>query len=135
MYPILLKIGPFPVYSFWMLPALAFTLGVWWAYREAKRMGMDRQRIIDLTVMIFVWSLVGARLFSALFDGNLKWYLQNPHEILAVWKGGLTFYGGFLFGLVAGLWYAQKNPSQWLADCQHHRSRIVEVAKATEVPG
>jgi phosphatidylglycerol:prolipoprotein diacylglycerol transferase len=109
MYPILFKIGPIPVHAFGVLHALAFAIGVWWAYREAKRAQIDAQRVLDLTVVIFIWSLVGARLFSVLFDGNLTWYLQNPHEILAVWKGGLTFYGGFLLGLVAGVWYVQKH--------------------------
>lgn len=109
MYPILFKIGPFPVHTFGVLHALAFGVGVWWAYRGAKRYGLEPQRIIDLSVVIFIWALVGARIFSVLFDGNLKWYLEHPHEILAVWKGGLTFYGGFLFGLAAGVWYLKKH--------------------------
>jgi phosphatidylglycerol:prolipoprotein diacylglycerol transferase len=109
MYPILFKIGPIPIHTYGVLHALAFAVGVWWAYREAKRVQIDPQRILDLTVVIFIWSLVGARVFSVLFDGNLNWYLKNPHEILAVWKGGLTFYGGFLFGLAAGAWYVHKH--------------------------
>jgi len=109
MYPILFKIGSVPIHAYGVLHALAFAVGVWWAYREAGRAGIDPQRILDLAVVIFIWSLIGARLFSVLFDGDLEWYLLNPYEILAVWKGGLTFYGGFLFGLAAGVWYVKKH--------------------------
>ncbi|MFQ5798627.1 MAG: prolipoprotein diacylglyceryl transferase [Bacteroidota bacterium] len=109
MYPILFRIGPVSIRTFGVVHALAFAVGIWWAYREAKRLGIKPQRILDLSLVIFVWSLVGARLFSILFDGNLKWYLQNPHEILSVWKGGLTFYGGFLFGLAAAVWYVHRH--------------------------
>jgi phosphatidylglycerol:prolipoprotein diacylglycerol transferase len=109
MYPILFKIGPFPIHTFGVLHGLAFAVGVWWSYRAAQRAGLKPEKIVDLSVVIFIWSLVGARVFSVLFDGNLSWYLQNPHEIIAVWKGGLTFYGGFLFGLAGGVWYVRKH--------------------------
>lgn len=108
MYPILFKIGPIPIHTFGVLHALAFAAGIWWIYREAQKSGMDKERVSNFAVVIIIWSLVGARVFSVLFDGNLNWYLQNPHEIIAVWKGGLTFYGGFLFGLIAGIWYIRK---------------------------
>jgi len=108
MYPILFKIGPFALHTFSVLHGLAFVAGAWWAYREAKRLGIDPQRILDLSVLIFVWSLVGARIFSILFDGSLQWYLQHPFDVFAVWKGGLTFYGGFLFSIPAGIWYLKK---------------------------
>lgn len=108
MYPILFKIGAFPVHTVGLLHALAFGIGVWWACREAQRAGFEVQHIIDLAVVAFVWSLIGARLFSVLFDGNLEWYLQHPFEIVAVWKGGLTFYGGFLFALAAGVRFVRR---------------------------
>ena len=30
-------------------------------------------------------------------------------KILMLWNGGFTFYGGFLFGLGAGIWYVRKH--------------------------
>ncbi len=109
MYPILIKLGPFALHTYGVLHALAYGAAIWWAYREAGRVGIDRQRILDLSIVIFIWSIIGSRVFSILFDGNLSWYLKNPLEMLAVWKGGLTFYGGFLFSLAAALWYVRKH--------------------------
>lgn len=108
MYPVLFRIGSFPIHTYGVLHALAFVAAVWWAYRQAKRARMDAEQVVNLSMVIVLWSLIGARVFSVLFDGNLDWYLRNLHEIFAVWKGGLTFYGGFLFGSLAGIWYIRK---------------------------
>ncbi|MFQ6673487.1 MAG: prolipoprotein diacylglyceryl transferase [Fidelibacterota bacterium] len=114
MYPILFKIGSFSVPTVGLFHATAFLVGSWWTVREARRVGMEAQKVLDFLFVIIVWSVIGARIFSVLFDGNLRFYLHNPHEILMVWKGGLTFYGGFLFGLTAGVWYASHhNLSKW----------------------
>jgi phosphatidylglycerol:prolipoprotein diacylglycerol transferase len=109
MYPILFKVGHFTVHTYGVLHALAYGVAIWWAYRYAKREGIDPQRILDLSVVIFIWSVIGSRVFSILFDGNLNWYLQNPLEMLKIWKGGLTFYGGFLFSLASGVWFVRKH--------------------------
>jgi len=42
-------------------------------------------------------------------------YLANPLDILAVWKGGMAFHGGFLGVLVAMALYARKRKLTWLA--------------------
>lgn len=109
MYPVLFTIGSFPVHTYGVLHALAYAAGVWWLVRGAKKARIRTQEIFDLSAVVIVWSIVGARLFSILFDGNLAWYLEHPAQILAIWKGGLTFYGGFVFGLVAGVWFVKKH--------------------------
>lgn len=109
MLPILFKIGPVTIYTVSLLHTAGIVIGIWWLVREARKNFMDPQRMMDLALVIVVWSAVGARLFSVLFDGSLSFYLQNPLHILMVWKGGLTFYGGFLFGLAGGWWYIRKH--------------------------
>jgi len=111
MYPILFKIGSFPIQTVGLLHALAFAIAVAWVYRQAKITGKieDSQQVLDLSMVIIVWSVIGARLFSILFDGNLSWYLENPKEIFMLWHGGFTFYGGFIFGTAAGIWYVNKH--------------------------
>jgi phosphatidylglycerol:prolipoprotein diacylglycerol transferase len=42
------------------------------------------------------------------------YYLANPLEILAVWKGGMSFHGGFLGVLVAVWWWARKTGRRFL---------------------
>ena len=48
-------------------------------------------------------------LFEAIQDQEPGYYLLHPLEILAVWKGGMSFHGGFLGVLVAmALWAARR---------------------------
>ncbi len=111
MFPILFKIGSFPIQTVGLLHALAFVVGIAYVYRQAKMTGKieDSQQILDLSLVIVVWSIVGARLFSILFDGSLSQYLKNPGEIFMLYHGGFTFYGGFIFGTAAGIWYVKKH--------------------------
>ncbi len=109
MFPILFRSSDFSIPTAGVIHALAFTLGLWWTYRQARRATIDPKIVMDLATVILVWAIIGARIFSILFDGNLEWYLQNPHEMLMAWKGGFTFYGGFLFGALAGIWYIRKH--------------------------
>lgn len=109
MFPILFRISDFSIPTASIVHTLAFTVGILWTYRQTRRTTIDPKIVMDLVLIILVWAIIGARIFSILFDGNLKWYLQNPNEILMAWKGGFTFYGGFIFGTLAGIWYIRKH--------------------------
>lgn len=76
---------------------LAFLCGHMWARRRARTTAVEPRHIDNLTLLIILFSLVGARLFSWMF-------YQKPgtpfFENLKLWGGGgLVFYGGMLFGL------------------------------------
>jgi phosphatidylglycerol:prolipoprotein diacylglycerol transferase len=107
MFPILFKSGFITIYTVGVLHALAFLAGIVWVNQQIKKTTIDAEVFGRLIMVIIIWAVIGARVFSVLFDGNLAWYLANPAKILMVWEGGLTFYGGFLFALVAGLWYTR----------------------------
>ena len=53
--------------------------------------------------------LLGARLYYVLFE--LGYYLQNPGQILAIWNGGITIYGGLIAGGYAILVCKEKGTS------------------------
>ena len=52
-----------------------------------------------ITILIFS-SIIGGRLGYVIFY-NLNYYLNNPIEVLMIWKGGMSFHGG-LIGIVVG---------------------------------
>jgi phosphatidylglycerol:prolipoprotein diacylglycerol transferase len=83
-------------------------------YRIRTRPGlMTVTQLDDLLFYGMLGVIVGGRLGQVLFyePGH---YLANPAEILAVWKGGMSFHGGFLGVLVAmGLW-SRKHRIAWL---------------------
>jgi phosphatidylglycerol---prolipoprotein diacylglyceryl transferase len=107
MHRYLLKLGPFTVYSYGAMLALAFVVGTIFAAFRAQRAGLDKNKIVDLIFYILVSSLLGARiLFVAL---NWKYYAGHLPEIFQIWEGGLVFYGGLILAFAISVWFIKKN--------------------------
>lgn len=103
-----LQLGPLYVRFYGLILMTGAFLGAWLASREARRHGQDPQLVWDALIWALVGGIIGARLYHVLTPSPSMgitplWYLQNPLEILAVWKGGLGIYGGIIGGAL-GLW-------------------------------
>ena len=103
MYPILLKIGKLSLHTYGFFVAMGFLAGILIAQREAKRLGEDPDKIMDLSFYVMISAILGSRLFY-IFT-NPETYLSDPLEIFRLWNGGLVFYGGFIAALITGLIY------------------------------
>jgi len=106
MYPILFKIGDFTLHTYGVLIAIGFLLAVVLAMKEARRVGLDPNLILDLSFYVLLAALFGSRLFHVL--GNLEEFRQNPIDAFKFWHGGLVYYGGLIFAFLAGIWYVRK---------------------------
>ena len=62
MFPELFSLGPVTVYTYGVVLAAAYLLGLQLAMRRAKARGMDPNRALDLGIAIIVSALVGAKL-------------------------------------------------------------------------
>jgi phosphatidylglycerol:prolipoprotein diacylglycerol transferase len=123
---------------------------MWMTWRVAPKLGMDRERVLDLCLWLVVWAIVGSRLLHVIADGHFADYVNlcvdnfkvkateakvavcktsaecgwdyvcnaaagtchPPRDCLAVfkvWRGGLAYYGGFIFASAFGLHYARKH--------------------------
>jgi phosphatidylglycerol---prolipoprotein diacylglyceryl transferase len=102
--PIAIHVGPFTIRWYGLLMAMAMALGLWLAYRDARRRGLDPDQLLKASELALLGGLVGARLYYVLF--NLDYYAQFPAKILAVWEGGLAIHGGLLGGVLVGGGYA-----------------------------
>lgn len=100
MHPILFNFGWLTVTSFGALLALAFIVGLYFMRREMERRGMDPDIAYDLVLAVAFGALVGARLFFVAAHWS-DYYSKVPGDIMAIWKGGLVFYGGLLGGGIA----------------------------------
>ncbi|HVE92142.1 MAG TPA: prolipoprotein diacylglyceryl transferase family protein [Actinomycetota bacterium] len=82
--------------------ALGFLLGAMLMARLAEPRGIPRPEVINAVTWGFVGAILGARGFYVLAHldsfGSLR-------DVLAVWEGGLTMFGGFVGGLALGLGY------------------------------
>lgn len=59
-------------------------------------------RVDDLLLYVTAGTIIGARLGFVLFY-EPSFYLQNPSQIPAIWKGGMAFHGA-LIGCAAACW-------------------------------
>lgn len=116
MFPTLLKIGPLGLHSYGLMLALAFILGIWLVQRKAAGLGITKDQVADLGLLILAAAIAGSRIFYV----ATHWsdYRSVPLTALAVWDGGLTFYGGVMAALPASYLYvrAKKLPYWRLAD-------------------
>src|SRR5215467_14814532 len=96
--PVLLRLGPIAVHWYGLAYVVAITIALWVTLRWARHQGLHD----DQTWGIFIWTaiggLIGARLYFVIQQPNLvQDYLLNPINIIAVWNGGLAFFGA-IFG-------------------------------------
>ncbi|UCD12586.1 MAG: prolipoprotein diacylglyceryl transferase [Nitrospinaceae bacterium] len=107
MHPVLLEFGFIKVFTYGLLVAGGFVMGIFLASRLAAREGLEPERIVDLSFYVLVASLLGARLLYVVIEH--KYFLANPLEAFKIWKGGLVFYGGLMGAMAAGVVYIRKH--------------------------
>ena len=103
MHPILLKFGSFTVYSYGVMVAIGFALSTFFIYRRAPKFNIDKDRAVDITIVVLISGILGARLLYVLL--NISFYIANPLEIIMLSKGGLVWYGCFITALLAMIIY------------------------------
>ncbi len=112
MYPILFEIGRFPIHTYGVLIATGFLLSVWVSKKEAMRIGISPERIVDLGFWSLLIGMLGSRLLYIIT--RLSYFAEHPLEIFYVWEGGLVFFGGPLLCFPFFLWYTKKyNLPRW----------------------
>ncbi|MBZ4690633.1 MAG: prolipoprotein diacylglyceryl transferase [Cereibacter sp.] len=93
--------------------ALAYIAGLVIGYQLVLRMiraprlwpgpaPMTAEQVERLLTWVILGVILGGRLGFVLFY-QPAWYLSHPGDILKVWEGGMSFHGGFLGVMVAGI--------------------------------
>jgi phosphatidylglycerol---prolipoprotein diacylglyceryl transferase len=98
--------GPFILHTYGFLLAMAFLAGLYMAARQAKRAGLDANRVTDMAVWVLIAGLIGAKLL--LLGVDWRFYSRNPREMLAIFQSGGVFYGGLMGGMLIAWWYARR---------------------------
>jgi len=109
--PVAIRIGPLAVHWYGLMYLvgflLFFQLGKWRCRRWPER-GFDAKMLDDMLFYGVIGVIVGGRLGQVLFY-DLDYYLRHPAEIIAVWRGGMSFHGGLLGVIAATALYARKS--------------------------
>src|SRR3954471_10042462 len=102
MHPILFDFGGFTVYSYGVLLAAAYLLGLQFALMRARARHLDPQRVMDLGIWIIISALAGAKLLLLAID--FKQFTGSVRDLFGLARSGGVFYGGLIAGGGVALW-------------------------------
>jgi phosphatidylglycerol---prolipoprotein diacylglyceryl transferase len=97
MYPVLFRIGDFEITSFGVLVAIGALIGLWIFHRELRRSGLPASAL-DAALAGIVGGLAGAKLLWV-----LEHLGEEPIADLLLSRGGMSWFGGLVGGVLAGL--------------------------------
>ncbi|MFZ2269327.1 MAG: prolipoprotein diacylglyceryl transferase [Azonexus sp.] len=112
--PVAFSLGPLAVRWYGLMYLVAFVQFILLGrYRIKTRPSLlNVEQLDDLLFYGMLGVIIGGRLGQVFFY-EPAYFLAHPLEIFAVWKGGMSFHGGFLGVLIAlGLW-ARKQQLNW----------------------
>lgn len=106
MHPILFSVGDWPVYSYGVLLAAAYLIGLQLGVVRARRAGVDPARIMDLGIYLIIAALVGAKLMLIAVDW--EYFREQPRQLFSLVRAGGVFYGGLIAAIAVGLWLVRR---------------------------
>jgi len=116
MRPILFELSGRPIHSFGAFVALGFLAALGWTLLETRRVAGDPERPPGLVPSLYVDALWRVALAGVL-GARLLYCAIHPEELrgaggaiglVAVWRGGLVWYGGLAGGLLTGLLFVAR---------------------------
>jgi len=112
MYPILFRIGSFPVNTYGVFLALAFLCAIFVTVRLAARDGLPKEKIYDLCLWLLLSSLVGSKLLMLFTEPE---YRANPKLLFSLdfLRSGGVFYGGLIGALLTGFFLMRRWELPW----------------------
>jgi phosphatidylglycerol---prolipoprotein diacylglyceryl transferase len=107
VHPILLELGPITIYSYGVLLAAAYLLGLWMAARRARQAGLDANKVLDLGIWVIIAALVGAKLL--LFIVDFEQFTRSWQDFTTLLRSGGVFYGGLIAAILVCIHQLRKH--------------------------
>jgi phosphatidylglycerol---prolipoprotein diacylglyceryl transferase len=107
MHPTICVIGPFTIYSFGFMLAVAVIVCSFLFGRDAQKAGIPKETAYDFVFWVAFAGVVGSRIFYILL--NLDIFTNDPSEIFKLQNGGLAWQGGLVFATAVSIFYLRKH--------------------------
>lgn len=121
--PVIFSIGPIHVRWYGAMYVFGFIAAYFLIQKQkrAKEIGLVGTTAQDYIFYVAIGLIVGARLGHVIFYqyNDYLAYLKDPLEIIATWKGGMSFHGGLVGGAFAAWLFCRRKklPFPAVADC------------------
>jgi phosphatidylglycerol---prolipoprotein diacylglyceryl transferase len=99
--PVAFHIGPLQVHTYGIGLALTFWFGFAYFERRLRKNGYPTEWFVPVFLWVILAAVVGARAMHVV--SNLGYYAHRPGDVLAVWEGGLSSFGGLLLAVPVGV--------------------------------
>ncbi len=103
MFPVLFKIGTFPIRTYGVMLMLGVVVAAALARRRAPRFGIEPEKIWDAALWLVIPGILGARI--TFIQQNWGYYQSHPSQLWTLRFEGLTSFGGLIFGFLGFLWW------------------------------
>ena len=95
---VFLEIGPLTIYWYGVIIAAGAALGLWLAMKEANRLGLDKELLVDFIVFAVPIAIIFARIYYVIFEWER--YVGGPWwKVFAIWEGGIAIHGAVIGGV------------------------------------
>lgn len=108
--PVLVSIGPFDIRYYGLVYAVGFLIAyllLRWVAKKGWIDNLNPDRADILTIYLVLGAIIGARLLLFVFYQPATFF-TDPLEVLMIWHGGMSFHGGLVGAVVAGLLFCRK---------------------------
>jgi phosphatidylglycerol:prolipoprotein diacylglycerol transferase len=115
--PILFRIGPIAIHWYGLAYVVGISIALFVVSRWARRLGIHDDQIWSTFLWTALGGLIGGRLYYVIQQPDL-WqnFILKPINIIAVWDGGMAFFGAIFLGSITLFIMAPRyNFSPWLA--------------------
>lgn len=102
--PIIFRIGPLAVRWYGLMMGISFALGSYFFIKNGIKKGYSEDSLFIIIVAAIITGIAGARAIYVLT--NLSDFI-SPVEMLRIDRGGLSFHGGLLGGLLSA-WFLSR---------------------------
>ncbi len=123
--PNLFSIGPFTVKYYGLVYAIGFVISYLVLQHFAKHNKIKNltTEIVDkFTIYLILATVIGGRLGEVIFY-NFSYYIVNPLDIFAIWKGGMSFHGALIVIVVVLYFF-----------CKKYKLNFLEIADIISIP-
>lgn len=109
-----IHLGPLTLQVWGTLVAIGILIGSWTSARYAVRRGLDKDVIHRGAFWIIMGAFIAARIFH-IFAYDFALYAADPLEMVRVWHGGFSVFGGFIGAIVGYALFVRRATVHWLA--------------------
>ena len=90
--------------------SLSLSIGIIWSFKRTPN--LLRKTLLDMSLGLMLGGFILARATHVFYEAP-SYYLDNPLEVLMIWKGGFVFYGGAIGGFLGAFFVLKAKGENW----------------------